>query len=223
MSGRLIQAHEEERHRLARELHDDINQDLALLAIELQGFKGVLPDSPANLRNQAQQLFERASEISSAVHALSHQLHSSKLEVLGLVAAMRGFCAELAKKQEVKINFSHEGIPLPVPQEISLCLFRVMQEALHNAVKHSGAQDFEVKLQGSPAEIHLTVQDSGVGFDPQLTLNNQGLGLISMRERVHLVKGTFLITSKPQSGTEISVRVPLSAGTQAEHAKLAEA
>jgi signal transduction histidine kinase len=211
VSGRLIEAQEKERTRIARELHDDISQSLALLAIELQRFKDILPNSPANLRNQAQQLVDSATEISSAVHALSHELHSSKLEVLGLVPAMRGFCAELAKKQGLEIKFSHEGIQLSVPQEISLCLFRVMQEALQNAVKHSEVRHFEVNVQGSSTEIHLTVQDSGVGFDPESTLNNQGLGLISMRERVNLVKGAFLITSTPQSGTEISVRAPLSA------------
>ena len=134
---------------------------------------------------------------------------------------MKGFCRELGDKHKVEIDFNSEGIPSGVPPEVSLCLFRVMQEGLQNALKHSGVRLFEVKLHGSPTEIHLTVRDSGAGFDPELVKDTQGLGLISMRERVRLVKGTISIRSKPQFGTEINVRVPLSAGAQTEKTKLA--
>ena len=216
-------AQEQERIRIARELHDDFVQRLALLSVDLQGIKEGLPDSAVELRSRMDEVEKRTSEISTDVQALSHELHSSKLEYVGLVAAMRSFCTELAQKQKVEIDFNHAGIPPAVPQETSLCLFRVMQEALHNAVKHSGVQHFEVKLHGSPTEIHLTVRDSGVGFDPELARTSRGLGLISMRERVNMVKGSFSITSRPQSGTEVSVRVPLSAETRAEEAKVAGA
>jgi signal transduction histidine kinase len=126
---------------------------------------------------------------------------------------MKGFCKEFGDKHKVEVAFDSEGIPSGVPSEVSLCLFRVMQEGLQNALKHSGVRFFEVKMHGSPAEIHLTVRDSGVGFDPELAKDTEGLGLISMQERVRLVKGTISITSRPHSGTEINVRVPLSAGT----------
>ena len=212
VSGRLIEAHEEERRRIARELHDDINQRLALLAVELQRLGAVLPDSPARLRDQAEQLFERASEISIDVQALSHQLHSSKLELMGIAAAAKSLCAERAEQQGVQIAFTCSDVPSPVPGDISLCLFRVLQEALHNAIRHSGMSYFEVQLRGVSGGIELAVCDSGAGFDPQDAMNNRGLGLISMRERVSLVKGTISIASTPKGGTEIRVRVPVAIG-----------
>jgi signal transduction histidine kinase len=169
------------------------------------------------------ELGKRTSEISAGVQSLSHELHSSKLEYLGLVSAMRGFCKEFSEKHKVEVAFASEGIPPTVPPEISLCLFRVMQEGLQNAVKHSGVRFFEVELRGSPTDIQLTVRDSGVGFDPELIKDTPGLGLVSMQERVRLVKGAILITSRPLSGTEINVRVPLQAGKQTEKANLAGA
>src|SRR6266566_3306787 len=221
--GRLVGAQEGERRRIARELHDDISQRFALLSIEIQRTKEVPPTSVGNLRSRMDELEKQASEISTSVESLSHELHSSRLEYLGIVSAIRGFCKEFGDKHKVTVDFDDEGIPPTVPQDISLCLFRVMQEGLHNAAKHSGVRVFEVKLHGSPAEIHLIVRDSGVGFDPELARDTQGLGLISMQERVRLVKGTISITSRPQSGTEINVRVPLSAGESGEQAEAAGA
>ena len=223
MSRKLLEAQEQERRRIGRELHDDINQRLALLSVEIQRMKEVSPVTYGELRSRMDELGKRTSEISAVVQSLSHELHSSKLEYLGLVSAMRGFCKEFGDKHKVEVDFDSEGIPATVPQEISICLFRVMQEGLQNALKHSGVRFFEVKLHGSPTEIQLIVRDSGVGFDPELAKDTQGLGLISMQERVRLVKGTISITSKPQSGTEINVRVPLPAGAQTERAKLAGA
>jgi signal transduction histidine kinase len=136
---------------------------------------------------------------------------------------MKSFCKELGGKHQVEIDFSSEGIPSDVPPEISLCLFRVMQEGLHNALKHSGVRFFEVKMHGSPAEIQLTVRDLGKGFDPELAKDTPGLGLVSMQERVRLVKGTISITSRPGAGTVINVRVPVSAGKQTEQAESAGA
>jgi signal transduction histidine kinase len=212
MSRKLIEAQEQERSRIGRELHDDINQRLALLSIEIQRMKEANPITYGELRSRMDELGERTSEISAVVHSLSHELHSSTLGYLSLASAMKGFCREFGDKHKVEVAFDSEGMPATVPQEISLCLFRVMQEGLQNAVKHSGARFFEVKMHGSTTEIHLTVRDSGVGFDPELTKDTQGLGLISMQERLRLVQGTISITSRPHSGTEINVRVPLSAG-----------
>jgi PAS domain S-box-containing protein len=204
---RLIEAHEEERTWIARELHDDINQRIALLAIQLDQ----LDNHPSNsgvevpdIRKIRQQL----SDLGEDIQALSHRLHSSKLEYLGIVSAASGFCKELSEQQKVEINFSHSGIPHSVPKEISLCLFRVLQEALTNAVKHSGERHFRVELHGTSSEIQLTVSDLGVGFDQQVAVDRCGIGLVSMRERLQLVGGEFFVNSKPGGGTTIRALVP---------------
>jgi PAS domain S-box-containing protein len=210
-SGKLIQAQEEERRRIARELHDDINQRLALLAVELQNLKRMSSDSPAEVHDLIEELFNGASELSTDVQSLSHELHSSKLEYLGIVAAMKSFCHEFAAQHGVEIDFGHNNVPVDLPGDVSLCLFRVLQESLRNAQKYSGERFFEVRLLGVDSEIHLSVQDSGVGFDPaNEAIVNRGLGLISMRERVSLVKGSISIESKQMGGTEIMIRVPLA-------------
>jgi PAS domain S-box-containing protein len=219
MSRKLLESQEQERARIGRELHDDINQRLALLSVEIQRMKETNPITYGELRSQMGELGKRTSEISDVVQSLSHELHSSRLEYLGLVSAMKGFCKEFGDKHKVKIDFGSEGMLPTLPPDVSLCLFRVMQEGLQNARKHSGVKVFEVKLHGSPMEIRLAIRDSGVGFDPESIKDTQGLGLISMQERVRLVKGTISIKSRPQSGTEIDVRAPLSAG--ADQAKLA--
>ena len=142
MSGRLIEAHEEERRRIARELHDDICQRLALLAVDLQSCLHIPLESPAQLRDRMQKLLKRTQEIAGDVQSLSHQLHSSKLEILGIVAAAQSFCRELSAQQNVEIDFIHSDVPSAVPQDVSLCIFRVLQEALHNAAKHIGVRHF---------------------------------------------------------------------------------
>jgi signal transduction histidine kinase len=212
VGGRLIEAQEQERKWIARELHDDINQRLALLANDLEMMEQDPPDSAVEVRNRIHEHLRRVHEIGTDVQAISHRLHSSKLQYLGIVAAAKGFCQELSEQHKALIDFTHADIPPTLPEEISLCLFRILQEALHNAVKHSGARHFEVQLRRVSDEIQLIIRDPGVGFDSdEAVTNNRGLGLISMRERISLVGGTFSILSKPQSGTEINVRVPLSA------------
>jgi PAS domain S-box-containing protein len=211
MGRRLIEAHEEERTWIARELHDDINQRIALLALQLdQGYPGP-PSSGVEVSDHIPQVCQQLIELGKDVHALSHRLHSSQLETLGIVSAARSFCKELCEQKKVEIEFSHEGIPPSLPDEISLCLFRVLQEALQNAVKYSGERHFRVELGGSSEEIQLTVRDSGVGFDQRDAMERHGLGLISMRERLHLVDGEFSIESRPGEGTTIRARVPLMA------------
>jgi PAS domain S-box-containing protein len=223
VSRRLIEAQEQERTRIAREIHDDIGQRLALLSVEIHQMRENIPDSVADFRSRMDELEKRVWEISTDAQSLSHELHSSRLEYIGIVSAMKGFCKEFGAKHKVDVDFDNEEVPRNVPPGISICLFRVLQESLHNALKHSGVRHFEVKVQGSPTEIQLTVRDSGVGFDPKLAMSAQGLGLISMLERVKLVQGTISISSRPRSGTEVSVRVPLPAGTQTDQAKTAGA
>jgi PAS domain S-box-containing protein len=210
VSRKLIEAHEEERTRIARELHDDINQRLALLEIELEELGLDPPNSVTEVSSRANGLRKRLSEIGIDVQTISHRLHSSKLEYLGIVAAVKSFCKELSDRQKIDINFTYDRVPPSLPQDISLSLFRVLQEALRNAVKHSGVRRFDVDLRGSLYEIQLTVHDTGVGFDLIATMANPGLGLVSMQERIRLVKGTISIVSNPESGTTIQARVPLS-------------
>ena len=209
---RLIEAHEEERTWIARELHDDVNQRMALLAIELDRWNQQLPPSAVESHDHIHHAIQRLSDIAADIQSLSHRLHSSKLEYLGLVAAAKSFCQELSEQQKVEIDFSHTDIPRSVPKEISLCLFRVLQETLQNAVKHSGVKHFNVELCGKEGEIQLTVSDLGAGFDPQDAIRRRGLGLISMRERMQLVNGEISIKSQPGGGTTIHARVPLSSG-----------
>jgi PAS domain S-box-containing protein len=214
VSRKLIEAHEQERTRIARELHDDVNQRIALLAMELERFEQNPPDSTIEVRRRVHQVSQRISELGTDIQALSHRLHSSKLEYLGIAAAARGFCKEFSEQQKVVVDFAGNDIPRTVPQEVSLCLFRILQEALQNAVKHSGVREFKVELRGAPDQIQLTVSDGGVGFEPKEAILRQGLGLISMQERLHLVKGAFSIESQPGRGTTIRARVPLKT---AEH------
>ena len=209
--GKLIEAQEQERRRIARDLHDDINQRLALLNIDLQRLADCPPDSQTELRQRVQELCQQASEISSDVSALTRELHSPKLELLGIVPAMRGFCDELAQHQKVTVDFHHSGVPARVPPDVSLCLFRVLQEALRNAVRHSGVRQFEVQLLGHAQEIELKIRDEGSGFDLEEANRGGGLGLVSMRERVSLLQGTITIASKAKAGTEITLKIPLPA------------
>jgi PAS domain S-box-containing protein len=207
--GRLIEAQEAERTRIARELHDDINQRLAILAITLKKAKQNVPASDVSARGYLEDACTRISDLEDDIQALSHRLHSSKLEYLGLKAAAESFCAEVSQRQNIEIDFRSDAMPEALSDQISLCLFRVLQEAVHNAVKHSGVGRFEVSLTSASGEIQLRVHDSGVGFE---TANNgHGLGLTSMKERLKLVKGELLIDSRPRQGTTILARVPLDA------------
>jgi PAS domain S-box-containing protein len=215
---KLIEAHEEERTWIARELHDDVNQRIALLIIELERFNYEPRHSPVEFNDHIRQIHQGLSDIGHDIQALSHRLHSSKLEYLGIVVAAKSFCKEFSEQQDVEIDFDHTEMPQSMPREISLCLFRVLQETLQNAVKHSGVRRFTVKLHGSDGEVQLTVSDMGVGFDPQDANNRRGLGLISMRERVQLVKGEISIKSRPGGGTTIYARVPLDTGTDSAQA-----
>lgn len=205
MSRKLIEAQEEERTRIGRELHDDINQRLAMLAIELDQ----LQDNPSQFRGRVQELRKQTIEISNDVQALSHELHSSKLEYLGALGAMRSWCKEFGERQGIQIDFKSTEVPTSVPPEIGFCLFRVLQEALHNAAKYSGVKRMEVQLREDSGEIHLLVSDLGRGFDSETAMQGRGLGLTSMQERVRLVNGIIEIQSKPMGGTTVDVRVPL--------------
>jgi PAS domain S-box-containing protein len=209
VSRRLIEAHEEERTWIARELHDDINQRIALLAVHLRTLQQNLPSTEAYTSQGLEEAYERASELGSDVQAMSHHLHSSKLDYLGLVAAAKSVCKEISRDKNVEIAFHSEDVPRDLPKEVSLCLFRVLQEAIQNAVKHSRSRHIEASLTATPTEIQLSVHDSGIGFEPEKVVSDHGLGLTSMKERLKLVGGWLSVESKPEWGTTILARVPL--------------
>lgn len=217
VSGKLIEAQEQERSRIARELHDDISQRLALLSLELERAHSGSDVSNSRREARIMDIRKHCSEIAADVQALSHQLHSSKLDYLGLVSAVRGFCAEFSKLKSVNVEFVDENVPNPLPKDVSLCLFRVAQEALHNALKHSGTTRFAVALRGTPGHVQLEVRDWGVGFNRGPSAS-QGLGLVSMQERVNLVHGTFHIESTPTKGTVVFASVPVVVDTDTRHA-----
>ena len=213
MSRKLIESQEHERARIGRELHDDINQRLAMLGVELEK----LQENPSEVLNRVQKFREEMAEISNDVQALSHELHSSNLEYLGVVAGIKSWCNEFGARQRMEIDFKNE-VSSTLPSEIGLSLFRVIQEALHNAVKHSGVKRFEVQLHEESGEIHLIIRDSGKGFDIEAARQGRGLGLTSMRERVRLVNGTIVIDSKPMGGTTILVRIPFKSEPEGQRA-----
>ncbi len=208
MTRKLIEAQEQERARIARELHDDINQRLAMLTIGLEQLRDDRPELSSEVQTRIHELREQTTELSVDVQALSRDLHSSQLEYLGVVAGMKSWCKEFGERQGMQIDCRHD-VQSVLPAEIGLCLFRVLQEALHNAAKHSGMKRIEVQLREESGEIHLIVRDSGRGFDVEAVKQGRGLGLTSMRERIRLVNGTIEIQSKPMGGTTVHVRVPL--------------
>jgi PAS domain S-box-containing protein len=209
VSRRLIEAQETERARIARDLHDDIGQGLALLTVTLDQIKHVTADSSGEVRRCMDQLQRQISEITASVQALSHDLHPFKLQLLGVVAAMKSFCTELSELHRVEIDFTHQDISRTMPPKISLCLFRVLQEALHNAVRYSGVRRFSVQLRGTSHEVQLIVRDAGIGFDPETAAQGRGLGLTSMKERLKLAGGELSIQSELTRGTTIVAWVPL--------------
>ena len=207
LSGRLLSAQEEERRLIARELHDNLSQQLALLSIGIEEL-AMRSGDRTTLAASMRQLGARTAEISTEVHSLSHRLHSTKLDALGLEAAVRGHCREL-HALGLQVQCLAESVPNAVPYEVALCLFRIVQEGLNNVVKHSGAPEARVTLTGTDGAILLTIADSGRGFDASVTTMGGGVGLASMRERVHLIGGELTVTSGPGLGTTIGVRAPV--------------
>jgi signal transduction histidine kinase len=210
ISRRLIDAQEQERSRIARELHDDINQRLALVAMGLDRQRGDLRTTTREMRSAIGKAIKQISDIVSDVHMMSHRLHSSKLDTVGLAAAAAGFCRELSKQQNVEVDFQCEGIARELPEALAISMFRVLQEALQNAFRHSGAKHFKVSLTECTNQIALTICDEGRGFNPAEALKGSGLGLVSMIERLKLVGGELLIDAGPKRGTTIRAFVPFA-------------
>jgi PAS domain S-box-containing protein len=214
LSGQLIEAQEEERKRIARELHDDYNQRLAMIAIDLEKLVEDLGDSSVEASQQLHELFNRVSELGADLHSLSHQLHSSTLENLGLVAGVKAFCEEFAEQQGIQVDFAHENVPRAIPADATLCIFRIAQEALRNVRRHSGANRAEVRVEWIDEMLHLSVSDRGRGFNPNKPSANSGIGIRSMEERLRLLGGQFEIHSRPMEGTKIDACLPFKIASQ---------
>lgn len=216
LAGRLISAQEEELRRLSRELHDDLTQRLAVLAIEagkleLQLHEMEQPPPDTSFR-KVLRIKEQLIRVSEDVHRISRQLHPTILDDLGLIRAIESECAAIQHRENLTIVFREEGVPDRIPIDSALCLYRIVQEGLKNIIRHSGATKCAISLQPLNDMLCLTVQDEGTGFDPDRVRNKPGLGLSSMRERAQLVRGYFALDSRPGQGTVIRVRVPMQLG-----------
>jgi PAS domain S-box-containing protein len=212
LSGRFLHAQEVERERIARELHDNINQRLALLANGLQQLEQTASDNQASLqKKQSHELWQLTNEIATDVTDMSHQLHPSKLHYLGLATAARELCREFSRQHQLEVECVARDLPQDLDETVSLSLFRTLQEALHNVVKHSQARHVMVELTRQSGLVELRVSDDGIGFNPEQARENHGLGLFSMRERLRSVGGEFSIRSKPSIGTQVKGTVPATA------------
>jgi signal transduction histidine kinase len=218
LTGRLIHTQEEELRRLSRDLHDDLTQRLAVLAIDA----GMLEKTLRPLQPQASQeladLKTKLIEVSDEVHTLSRQLHPAILDDLGLVEAIQSECDAFSRRTGIVVSFDPGNPSVSIPNDIALCLYRVFQEALQNISKHAEASEARVVLQDPPEGIHLLIQDSGIGFDVKQVAGKGAIGLSSMKERVRLVNGTVSIVSELGRGTEIHVLIPFG-GTHVQAAR----
>jgi signal transduction histidine kinase len=208
-SRHLIEAQEEERRRIARELHDDLNQRLVLLALEISQAKRLGGGPGQAGAEPTRRLAEQVGEIAADVHRLAYRLHPFKLDYLGLAGAAKAFCEEIGAAHGIAIAFAARDVPRGLPREATVCAYRVLQEALTNVVKHSGSARAEVELYTEDASLCLVVRDFGLGMSPDVVSSTHGLGLASMRERLRLVKGLLAVDSSPQAGTWLDVRIPL--------------
>jgi PAS domain S-box-containing protein len=211
LSGRLIHAQDEERTRIARELHDDFSQSLALQCIDIEQLRKALPELEIEQRARLVRMLERTKALSADIRSLSHELHSSRLELIGLVPALRGLCKEIGEKFKIAVQFEGD-LFVDIPKDVALCLFRVAQEALGNVVKHSGAAGVRVELDSSAGKVRLRITDDGKGFNPEEINPAVGIGLLGMTERLRLVAGRLAVRSELRRGTEVLAEAPLCAG-----------
>jgi signal transduction histidine kinase len=210
LSGMLINAGENERSRVAAELHDDFSQRLAVIALKLENLAETVSPLSENAGRQIHDLVNSTSELGADLHTLSHHLHSSTLESLGLVSAIRALCKEFTAQQRVEVDFTSDDTPRLVDPHAALCIFRIVQEGLRNLKKHSGAKQAIVSLRVNASGLIVSVLDKGCGFDMKKVRHNDGLGVRTMEERIHLLGGKFKIQSAPGKGTTVIAWVPLA-------------
>ena len=209
LAGKLISIQEDERRRLARDLHDDTCQKLGMLAFETEALGQTLPESPEMIQKELQSLHNKITALATTVRSLAHQLHPAVLDYLGPVKAIESYIEDFAQREDLRVSFTHKNIPKTLPQNIGNCLYRITQECLGNSAKHGHASKVHVSLLGFSKSLRLTIRDNGIGFSPkQLETFKQGLGFISMQERLRLVKGSLGVGSKKGHGAEIVARIP---------------
>jgi len=204
---RLVSAQEEEHRRIARELHDDLTQRLAVLTIDAGTLERV-SDNPTEVAGRAQRMHDQLVSLCESVHSLSRQLHPSIVDDLGLVDALRSECMSMEQREGIKVNYTVADVPPNLPRGVALCMYRVAQEALRNVARHARCSLASVRVSGSERELVLVVRDRGVGFDVSAR-RKSGLGLESMRERARLIHARLTVRSRPGAGTQITVRVPV--------------
>jgi signal transduction histidine kinase len=206
----LIAAQEKELGNIARELHDDVCQRLAMLSMKIERVAAAWAKGQTNIGEQLERIWSECSALAGHVQTLSHDLHPSLLDAIGLLASIKSLCREVSEQSGLAIEFTSKDVPDCLSGEVSLALYRLVQEALHNSIKYSSADHCHVHLQEERGQVELEVRDWGVGFDVASVTTKGGLGLISMRERIHLIDGQISIESKPNYGTRIRASVPLT-------------
>ena len=209
LTASLLTAQEEERRRVSRELHDDLSQQVAMLEFDVERMEQKLPATTADLRTQLREIRNRVGSLSNDLRRIAYELHPSVLDHLGLAVALRSYSGEFSRREQMPVTFTCRRLPVAVPQAVSVCLYRVAQEAFRNIGKHAGKSPVKLSLICKGQQLHMTVRDSGAGFDPASARGNGGLGIVSMHERVRLVHGSFAIQSSPGNGTVLTVKVPL--------------
>jgi len=215
LNARLINAQEEERARLARELHDDVCQQIAAASIAMSNLKSDISEQQAGARAQSDRVQQKLADLAEGIRRLSHELHPALLEHAGLASAVRGFCSEFYEVTGVRVALEINGSFDDLPRATALCIYRIAQEALQNVAKHAKVTDASIQLKSSRGIVSLTIADCGKGMAPDRAVAAVGLGLISIKERTRLVNGTLDIKSQPSQGTTISVRIPAENGTAA--------
>jgi two-component system NarL family sensor kinase len=209
LAARLLTAQEEERRRISRDLHDDINQRLAMLVVQVESLDSTLPPSAHSCSKELRSIQDRLTELSDDVRHLAYQFHPSILDDLGLTVALQRLLDDCATRSNLQGSFEFHPAPKPLPQKISTVLYRIAQECLANVMKHARATRVVVSLSSTTETVTLKIEDNGVGFDTQSVIEGRrGLGLVSMTERVRLVQGTFTIESIPLQGTRLHISVP---------------
>jgi signal transduction histidine kinase len=209
LAGRLITAQEDERRRIARELHDDVNQKLAAVAIAMSGLRRTMPDV-RGAREEVTRLQERIAGLTDDIRRLCHELHPVILFHVGLVLSLRAHCVAFARDTGIALSMDLGDEPAGIPPSVALCFYRVAQEALHNVARHSRARTARITLRHHDGALELTVRDDGVGFEPSsVRTRDHGLGLVSIEERMRLIHGTIVIAAAPGRGVEVVARAPL--------------
>jgi signal transduction histidine kinase len=209
LAGRLITAQDEERKHIARELHDDLSQQVAGLALGLSALTRRVPDTDPGTREQVARMQQQLARLAEQMRRMSHELHSATLQIIGLPSALRQYCEEFTARHGIAVDLDVPGGLDHIPQDVSLCLYRVAQESLQNIAKHSGAKSAAIRLLAGQDALELRVSDRGAGFVPAGGGSRRGLGVISMEERVRQLRGSFQLQTRLATGTEVIVHIPL--------------